>query len=194
MKNFNSWKSDQSLNKVNLNKENFAGICKKYFDYNIKNSLKSYSAYASKSLVESVETSRYSVEVNYRTTTDEALEGFAKITLGYISAALKKHGYHTKHVFTEKPLRLLVTARNWDDGENTGLVTWNPDHKCFIVSQGFYNKGRKTVSISKSKKCSGDSAAEIAKELHNTMYDLKNQPNRHQEKLKPVPLRRGPKK
>lgn len=194
MKNFKSWLKDQSLETTKTSKENFTEICKKYFDYNLKNYLKSYSEYASKTLIESVEVSRYSVEVNYRTTTDEALEGFAKITLGYVSAALKKHGYHTKHVFTEKPLRLLVTARNWDEGEHTGIVTWNPDHKCFIVSQGFYNKGRKTVSISNSKKCGGDSASEITKELHNTMHSLKDKPNRHQEPLKPVPLKRGPKK
>lgn len=193
MRNFNSWKNDKNLNKIEINKESFVDVCKKYFDYNLKNSLKSYSEYASKPIVESVEVSRYSVEINYRTTTNEALEGFAKITLGYVSAALKKHGYHTKHVFTEKPLRLLVTARNWDDGENTGLITWNSDHNCFIISQGFYNKNRKTVSISNSKKCSGDSAADLTKELHNMMYDLKGKPNRHQEKLKPVPLKRGPK-
>lgn len=175
MKSFKSWLE-------NKNVENFAELCKNYFDSTLKNTL-----------IESVETSRYSVEVNYRTTTDEALEGFAKITLGYVSAALKKHGYHTKHVFTEKPLRLLVTARNWDNGEHTGLVTWNPAHKCFIVSQGFYNKDRKTVSITSSKKCSGDNAADISKELHNIIHSLKDKPNRHQEPLKPVPLKRGPK-
>ena len=43
-------------------------------------------------LNERVETSRYAVEVNYRTTMDEANHGFAKIALGYISAALKKNG------------------------------------------------------------------------------------------------------
>ena len=172
MKNFYSWRKDQNLEITETNKENFAEVCKNYFDYNLKEGLKSYSSYVVKSLVESVEVSRYSVEVNYRTTTDEALEGIAKITLGYVSASLKKHGYHTKHVFTEKPLRLLVTARNWDEGGHTGLVTWNPEHHCFIVSQGFYNKGRKTVSITSSKKCSGNSAADIAKELHNTMYSL----------------------
>lgn len=193
MKNFKSWKIEQNLNDINLSKEEFIEVCKKYFQYNLCGELTSYSEYASKELIESVDVSRYSVEVNYRTTSDEALEGFAKITLGYVSAALKKYGFHTKHVFTEKPLRLLVTARNWDDGEHTGLVTWNPDHHCFIISQGFYNKIRKTVSITNSKKCSGKSAAEVAKELHNTIYGLKDTPNRHQEKLKPVKLRPGPK-
>jgi hypothetical protein len=147
-----------------------------------------------KELNESVEVSRYSVEINYRTNSEEALEGFAKICLGYISAALKKNGYHTKHVFTEKPIRLLVSSRNWDDGEWVGLVTWNSQHGCFIVSKGFYNKNRKTVSIQKSEKCSGKSAADITKELHNMMHGLKDEPNNHVEKLKPVPLKRGPKK
>ena len=120
---------------------------------------------AEDSFIESVEVSRYSIEVNYRTTSEEALEGFAKLCLGYISAALKKHGYHTKHVFTEKPLRLMVSSRNWDDGEWTGLVTWNPEHLCFIISKGFYNKTRSTVSVKKSMKCVGKSASEITKEL-----------------------------
>lgn len=143
---------------------------------------------------EAVEVSRYSVEINYRTKKSEALEGFAKICLGYVSAALKKYGYHTKHVFTEKPLRLLVSSRNWDDGEWVGLVSWNGDQECFVVSKGFYNKNKRTVNIQKSEKCSNESAAEIAKDLNNLMNSLKDTPNKHTEKLKPVPLKRGPKK
>jgi hypothetical protein len=147
-----------------------------------------------KQINESVEVSRYSVEVNFRTNLEEALEGFAKITLGYVSAALKKHGYHTKHVFTEKPLRLLVSSRNWDDGEWVGAVTYNPQSHCFYLSKGFYNKNRRSISIENSQKCEGKSAAEITKELHNMMHSLKDEPNKHVEKLKPVPLKRGPKK
>jgi hypothetical protein len=143
---------------------------------------------------EGSQTARYSVEVNYRTTGDEALESFAKICLGYISAALKNYGFHTKQVVGEKPLRLLVSTRNWDDGEWCGLVTWNPDHNCFVISKGFYNKDRNTVSIQTSKKCQGNSAAEVAKELHNTIHHLKGLPDKHQEKLKSVSLKRGPKR
>ena len=163
---------------------------------NGNNNMKNFKEWkdAEDSFIESVEVSRYSIEVNYRTTSEEALEGFAKLCLGYISAALKKHGYHTKHVFTEKPLRLMVSSRNWDDGEWTGLVTWNPEHLCFIISKGFYNKTRSTVSVKKSMKCVGKSAAEITKELHNMMHALKEEPDRHAEKLKPVGLKRGPKK
>ena len=47
--------------------------------------------------------SRYSVEVNYRTGMSDVLRGFAKISLGYVSAAMKKSGYHIKIVF-EKDL------------------------------------------------------------------------------------------
>jgi hypothetical protein len=145
-------------------------------------------------LDEAVETSRYSVEVNYRTTSEEALEGFAKICLGYISAAIKKHGFHTKHVFTEKPLRLLVAARNWDDGEWVGVVSWYASQNCFVLSKGFYNKDRKTVRIKDSKQCDGKSAAEIHKELFNTMTHLKQLPDDHKEKLKPALMKRGPKR
>lgn len=194
MKNYNSWKKSEDLNEVSISKEEFTEMCKKYFDYNLSKSLISYPMYVDKPLVEAVELSRYSIEVNYRTKKEEALEGFAKICLGYVSAALKRHGYHTKHVFTEKPLRLLVSSRNWDDGEWVGLVSWNPSHECFVVSKGFYNKSKRTVNIQKSDKCTSDNAADISKDLHNMMNSLKGKPNNHVEKLKPVPLKRGPKR
>lgn len=179
LKNFNDWKEKNYPTK-NITCEDFSYICKEYFSNNL--------------MCEGVQTARYSVEVNYRTNKDEALEGFAKITLGFVSAALKNYGFHTKHVFTEKPLRLLVSSRNWDDGEWVGCVTWNPDHNCFIISKGFYNKDRKTISIQNNKKCDGSSAADIAKALHNTMHHLKSEPDRHMDKLKPSHLKRGPKK
>lgn len=196
MKTFEDWRKKDNLEpgtQVEITKEDLVNICLGYFGSVLRGGMKTYAEHRAEHLVEAVETSRYSVEVNYRTTSKEALEGFAKIALGYVSAALKNHGYHTKHVFTEKPLRLLVSSRNWDDGEWTGVVSWNHEHNCFVVSKGFYNRERKTISMQHSKKCEGDSASEIAKELHNLMHHLKNQPDRHQEKLKPVPLKRGPK-
>lgn len=197
MKEFQKWRNERSVEGLTENKlsqEDFARICLEYFGSTLRGGMKTVYEHRQENLKEAVETSRYSVEVNYRTTGKEALEGFAKISLGYVSAALKNHGYHTKHIFTEKPLRLLVSSRNWDDGEWTGVVTWNPDHSCFIVSKGFYNKERKTVSVQHSKKCEGESAAEVTKELHNMMHHLKGQPDRHVEKMKPVPLKRGPKR
>jgi len=196
MKKFQEWKNDKNLDDLKivvLSKDEFLKTCLEYFNSALCGNMNTYFQFKDSELVESVETSRYSIEVNYRTTPEEALDGFAKISLGYVSAALKNHGYHTKHVFTEKPFRLLVSSRNWDDGEYTGLITWSKEHNCFLLSKGFYNKERKTISIQSTKKCSGDSAAEVAKELHNTMHGLKNEPDRHQEKLKPVPLKRGPK-
>jgi hypothetical protein len=137
---------------------------------------------------------RYSVEVNYRTTLDQSLEATAKIILGYVSAAMKQSNFHTKHVYDTKPLRVMVSSRNWDDGEWVGLVSYNPEHNCFIVSKGFYNRDRKTVSIQNSKKCSGDNASEIVKELRNQMHQTSKLPDRQREKLNPVPLKTGPKK
>jgi hypothetical protein len=145
------------------------------------------------SLTEAADSTRYSVEVNYRTTPDEALEAFAKIALGYASAGIKQHNFHVKHVYTEKPIRILVSSRNWDDGEWIVVVSWNAEHKCFVISKGYYNKDRRTVSIQSSEKCAGDNAAEITKQVYNMMHHLKGQKDRHQEKLKPVPLKRGPK-
>lgn len=198
MKDFNDWKKEHDLTVdpaaiQKVERDELLKVCVEYFAATLRGGMKTYYEHRQDRLVEAVETSRYSVEVNYRTTSKEALEGFAKVSLGYVSAALKNHGYHTKHVFGEKPLRLLVSSRNWDDGEWSGCVTWNHEHNCFVISKGFYNRERRTVSIQSSRKCTGDSAAEVAKELHNLMHNLKNEPNRHHEKLKPVPLKRGPK-
>ncbi|RDJ35474.1 MAG: hypothetical protein DWQ19_11705 [Crenarchaeota archaeon] len=147
-------------------------------------------------LLEASSNSRYSVEVNYRSKIKEVLEAFAKICLGYVSAAMKQSGYHVKHVYDEKPLRILVSSRNWDDGEWVGIVYFHPDHDggCFIVSKGFYNKDEKSVSMQSRNKCKGDSAAEIAADLRNLMHSLKGKPDRHVDKLKGIPLKRGPKK
>lgn len=146
-------------------------------------------------IVEGNTTSRYSVEINYRTDIEETLESFAKICLGYVSAALKQSGYHVKQVYDQKPIRIMISSRNWDDGEWTGVIHFHPEHEggSFIISKGFYNKDTKTVSIQSRKKCDGDSAAEIAKELRNMMHSLKNVKDRHMEKLKGAPLKRGPK-
>ena len=137
--------------------------------------------------------SRYSVEVNYRTKIDEILDGYAKICLGYVSAALKKYDFHVKHVFEEKPLRILVSARNWDDGEWSCVVSWHPKNKNFVISKGFYNKDRKSVSVQSSQHIDADNASEITQQVRNMMHDLKDKPDRHVEKLKRVPMKRGPK-
>ena len=140
--------------------------------------------------------SRYSVEVNYRTNKEDILKGFAKISLAYVSAGLKQSGYHVKRILEEEPYRVLVSSRNWDDGEWVGMVSFNPklDNGCFIISRGFYNKERKTISVQRSEKCKYDTPADIVKELRNLMNDLKNKKDNHVEKLKPVKLKTGPKK
>ena len=145
-------------------------------------------------MLESVESQRYSVEVNYRTKANEVLEGYAKIVLGYVSAAVKQRGYHVKHVYTEKPIRILISSRNWDDGEWCCVITFNPEHKCFVLSKGFYSKQHVSVHVQTSNRCANDSAADITKDVVNTMHSLKNVPDRYQEKLKAVPMKRGPKR
>lgn len=139
---------------------------------------------------------RYSIEVSFRSHMKEVLEAYAKICLGYVSAAMKKQGYYVKHVFDESPVRIVVSSRNWDDGEWVGLVSFNPDHEggCFIVTKGFYNKDRRTVSKQSSHKCNGNSADEITKEVKQVMQSFKGLKDRHTEKLKGLPLKRGPKK
>lgn len=146
-------------------------------------------------LEQTAASARYSVEVNYRSGRRDVLEAFAKILLGYVSAALKQNGFHVKQVFEQHPIRILVSMRNWDDGEYVGIVSFNLalDGGSFVLSKGFLNRDRKSVSVQSSKKCDGDSAAAVTAELRNMMHALKGQPDRHLEKLKPVPMKRGPK-
>ena len=146
-------------------------------------------------LHEATTASRYAIDVNYRTRTDEVAKGFAKIALGYVSAALKQNGYHTRHVYDVDPVRLLVSTRNWDDGEWIVEVHFHPEYDggCFVICKGFYNKDRKTASIVHSKKSEGTSAAAIANEIRMTLNELQGQPDRHLEKLRPVKLKTGPK-
>ena len=138
--------------------------------------------------------SRYSVDVNYRSKHNEVTKSFAKICLGYVSAAMKKQNYHVKQVYDVDPIRILVGSRAFDDGEWVGVVSYNHNHEggSFIISKGFYNKDRKTVSIQSSHKANGESAAEITTELLNIMYSLKTEKDGFKEKLKPVPMQRGP--
>lgn len=140
---------------------------------------------------------RYSVEVNFRTKPKEALNAFAKIALGYVSAAMKQRGHHVKAVFEQEPYRVIVSSRNWDDGEWNCMIYFLPEYQGgkFLLAKGFYDRQAKTVRIQGSPKlCEGDSAADLTRELANAMHDLKGKPDRHLEKLKSVPLRRGPKR
>lgn len=161
--------------------EQLASIFKEYFT--IKTNI----------IKESVETSRYAVDVNYRTTMEEANHGFAKIALGYVSAALKKMGFHVKLVFSEKPLRIIVSSRNWDDNEWVGMISYNSSLGFFVLSKGYYNRTKKTVTVMSSSKIDGPtSASNMAEKLKNSMDDLKTAPARKNAEIK-IDLKRGPK-
>lgn len=137
---------------------------------------------------------RYSVEVNFRTQWKEAKDHFVKLVLGYIMAAMKQHNYHVKHVYTVKPYRILISTKNWEDGEWVGVVSFNEEHDCFVYSEGVYHKLRGTCSIAKESpvKCAGTSAAEISKEVFNKIDHLKSKHPRDGYKLKPAEKKRGP--
>ncbi len=139
--------------------------------------------------------SRYSVAVNYKTNMEDVLDGFAKIALSYVSAGMKNCGYHVKLVFDNEPLRILVSSRNWDDGEWVGMISFNPevDKGCFVTSKGFYNKSRKSVMVQSSEKCPCEKPSEMVKHLKDIMDNLKSKKDKHVEKLKAVPMKRGPK-
>jgi hypothetical protein len=155
-----------------------------------------YSADQETIISEATTATKYSIEINFRSKIKEVLDNYAKIVLGYVSAALKQNGYHIKQVFEENPIRIIISSRNWDNGEWVGLVHWHPDHAggSFMISKGFYNKEKRTASIQSTTKSNDDSAAEIAKEMRNIMNNLKGKPDRHISSLKPVSLKRGPKK
>jgi hypothetical protein len=144
-------------------------------------------------LNEAMQTSRYSVEVNYRSKTQEVVDSFAKLVLGYVSAGMKNCGYHTKVMFTDKPFRVLISTRNWDDGEWVGCVTFNHESGQFVIVKGVYHKDRKTISVHNSRKTDSDSAATIVRELRNLMESLKRTKPHGSNTLEPVQLKRGPK-
>lgn len=137
---------------------------------------------------------RYSVEVNFRTDIKEALDHFAKLVLGYVMAAMKQHNYHVKHVYSAKPFRILISTRQWDDGEWVGILTYHEEHRCFVFTPGVYSKMRGNASFkpNASVKCVGTSASEVTRELLNKMSELKKKPLRDGEKLNPVQKKRGP--
>ncbi len=140
-------------------------------------------------------TSRYSVELNFRTKKKEVLEAAGKITLGYVSAALKQNGYHIKQLFDQTPIRIAISTRNFEEGEWVGFLIFYPDNGGkYVIANGFYNRGQKTVSLQTWKDAKGDSPAELAAEMRNVMFELKERKDRHLPTLKPIPLKRGPKK
>lgn len=139
-------------------------------------------------------TNRYSVEVNYRTTASEVKEGFAKLLLGYVSAALKERGYHAKKIFNQMPYRIIVSSHNWVDGEWVLIVSYNSNMDCFILSKGFFNKDRETVTVQSNEKCAGHSASEIFKNVFNRMDGIRNDPPHHIGGLKGVKNKTGPQK
>lgn len=140
---------------------------------------------------------RYSIEVNYRTSFEEVLDHFVKLALGYMMAALKQHGYHVKHVYSAKPFRILVSTRQWEDREWVGVVNYDYQHRCFVFHKGVFDKMRQTAKVAAegaSDRLSGTSASDVVRDLRQRMEALKGEPLRDGERLNPAPGKRGPKK
>lgn len=152
-----------------------------------------YFAVKHQLLNEVVQSTRYAVDINFRTTMDEVKYGFAKIAIGYVSAALKNLGFHVKLVFTEPPLRVLVSSRNWDDNEWVGMISYNKALGAFVLSKGYYNKSKKSVTVMKSTKIDEPiNASTMSEKLKKTMDSLKDEPERKAVKID-LDLKRGPK-
>jgi hypothetical protein len=92
----------------------------------------------------------------------------------------------------DRPL-ISVNSTNNTFTYQTGTAPEDRTHN-ISISNGFYNKDRKTISIQRSEKCKSDSPSEMVKDVINMMRVLKDKPDRHMEKLNPVRLKRGPKK
>ena len=132
-----------------------------------------------KKLNEGSQNIRYSVEVNFDTPKEDCLVSYAKIVLGYVSAAMKKMNYHVKLVFSHKPLRLIVASRNWDDGEWVGMISYNEEKDHFTLSKGFYNKLKKTVAVQDTSTISDAVNAKILSyKLRDMMKDLEGKKDR----------------
>lgn len=128
---------------------------------------------------EGSQNSRYSVEVNFDTIKSDCLISYAKIILGYISAAMKKMNYHVKMVFSAKPLRVIIASRNWDDGEWVGMVSYNEEKDYFTISKGFYNKLNKSVAIQETQIIKDPVNAKIISyKLRDMMKDLEGKKDR----------------
>lgn len=152
-----------------------------------------YFAVKHQLLDESVQSTRYAIHVDYRTTIEEAKFGFAKIALGYVSAALKNLGFHVKLVFSGTPLRIIASSRNWDDNEWVGMISYNSTLGVFVLSKGYYNKGKQTVTVMRSTNIDGSlNASNMAEKLKKTMDSLEDEPERKNKKLH-IDLKRGPK-
>ena len=137
-------------------------------------------------------TNRYSVEINFRTNMREVIEGFAKMVLGYVSAALKERGYHVKKIFDAHPYRIIISSQRWQEGEWVLVVSFNQEKSFFVISKGFYNRDRDTVSVQSSEKSDHFSAAEIYRQIFNSMATLKDEPPHHIGGLKGVKGKTGP--
>lgn len=162
--------------------DELAGIFVEYYN-------KKHSLY----LNEAVESSRYAVEVNFKTTIEEVNHGFAKIALGYVSAALKKMGFHIKLVFSEKPLRVIVSTRNWDDGEWVGMISYNNALGCFVLSKGYYNRMKKSVNVVGSERITGTiNSAGLTEKIKAEMEKLKHLPDKKKQDIQ-LKMKRGPK-
>lgn len=143
-------------------------------------------------LLSETSTNRYSVEVNYRSTLPQVVDGFVQLVLGYISAAMKQANYHVKTILKEEPYRIIISARNFQDGEWVTLVAFNKEHNCFTISKGFFNRSRDTVTVQQTDRCDGQSAAEIYRALMNRMSTIQHEKPHHVGDLKPVKKQTGP--
>ena len=94
---------------------------------------------------------------------------------------------------TESPLRIIVSSRNWDDNEWVGMISYNNNLGFFILSKGYYNRIKKTVTVMHSEKIIGpESASNMAEKLKKEMDTLKDAPDRKRAEIK-IDLKRGPK-
>jgi len=140
------------------------------------------------------QSSRYSVQIDFQTTAEKAHDDFAKLVLGFLSAALKAKNFQVKKVFEKEPIRIVVSSRNFQEGEIIAVVSHHNDDSCFVYTKCYYNKDRETATKISSEKIPGDnSASSIFKFVYAKMNSIKDEKPHHIH-LNPVKGQTGPTK
>ena len=140
------------------------------------NNFKDYFDMKEQQLQESA--SRYSIPVDYRTGKSEVMENFARMVLGFVSSAMKGIGYHVKNLYNDNPYRIIISSRNWDDGEWCGCLLFDLKKNKFVIAEGHYNKDKRTVSIKKASNTDKHTGSDLYKEMKELMDRLKRMKGR----------------
>lgn len=169
-------------------------------DTTLTNVLSSFLS--SQLLNEDRQVSRYSIEVNYRTTAKEVKKSFAILVLGYVMASMKRNNFFVKHVYETDVPRIIVTEKGWEDGRFVVSLYFCLVSNKFIFAEGIYRKRlyQKNASYQpekvteiKTEPTNHTSASALSEEMLNRLHRIKGQ-NLDKIPLNPIKRKTGPQK